>query len=188
MEKHKKKIIGFYRKARRMPSYSEIAKLLGFKSKNASYKLVKKMIEAGLVEKDPGGKIVPKRIFGETRLLGTVEAGFPSPAEEELVDTITLDEYLIQNKEATYMLKVSGDSMIDAGIRPGDIVLVERNKAPKDGDIVIAEVDGEWTMKYLRKSAGKTTLMPANKKYKPILPKSELKITAVVTAVVRKYQ
>ena len=187
MEKYQKEIIKFYRKAKRMPSYSEIAKLLGFKSKNASYKLVNKMIDMGLVAKDSSGKIIPKRIFGETRLLGTVEAGFPSPAEEELVDTITLDEYLIKNKEATYMLKVSGDSMIDAGIRPGDIVLVERNKSHKDGDIVIAEVDGEWTMKYLCKLGSKVTLMPGNKKYKPIIPKSELKIAAVVTAVVRKY-
>lgn len=187
MDKYQKEIIKFYRQARRMPSYSEIAKLLGFKSKNASYKLVNKMIEMGLVAKDSSGKIIPKRIFGETRILGTVEAGFPSPAEEELIDTITLDEYLIKNKEATYMLKVSGESMIDAGIRPGDIVLVERNKSPKDGDIVIAEVDGAWTMKYLRKEGNKVVLMPGNKKFKPIFPEFELKIAAVVTAVVRKY-
>lgn len=187
MDKYQKKIISFYRKAKRMPSYSEISNLLGFKSKNASYKLVNKMIEMGLVTKDSSGKIIPKKIFGETKLLGTVEAGFPSPAEEELTDTITLDEYLIKNKEATYMLKVSGESMIDAGIRPGDIVLVERNKSPKDGDIVIAEVDGEWTMKYLRKEGNKVVLLPGNKKFKPIFPKFELKIAAIVTAVVRKY-
>ena len=187
MEKYQKEIIEFYRKTKRMPSYGEIAKLVGFKSKNAAYKLVNKMIDQGLVAKDSSGKIVPKIIFGETKILGTIEAGFPSPAEEELIDTITLDEYLIKNKEATYMLKVSGDSMLDAGIRPGDIVLVERNKSHKDGDIVIAEVDGEWTMKYLRKSGDKLILMPGNKKYKPIIPKSELKIAAVVTAVVRKY-
>ncbi|OGI23267.1 MAG: hypothetical protein A2194_00565, partial [Candidatus Moranbacteria bacterium RIFOXYA1_FULL_44_8] len=182
MKKYHAKIIAFYRKAKRMPSYGEIARLLGFKSKNAAYKLVVKMVEAGLVAKDSSGKIIPKRIFGETRVLGTVEAGFPSPAEEELIDTITLDEYLIKNKEATYMLKVSGDSMIDAGIKPGDIVLVERNKPPKNGDIVIAEVDGNWTMKYLRKSGRQITLAPGNKKFKPIVPEDELNIAAVVTA------
>ena len=85
------------------------------------------------------------------------------------------------------MLKVSGDSMIDAGIKPGDIVLVERNKPPKNGDIVIAEVDGNWTMKYLRKSGRQITLAPGNKKFKPIVPEDELNIAAVVTAVVRKY-
>jgi SOS-response transcriptional repressor LexA len=62
--------------------------------------------------------------LGSTKILGTVAAGFPSPAEGELVDTITIDEFLIVNKEATYMLKVSGDSMIEAGIHPGDMVLV----------------------------------------------------------------
>ena len=114
MEKYRKKILSFYRKAKRMPSYGEIAELLGFKSKNAAYKLVNKMVDLGFVEKDQKGRIIPKNIFSGTKILGTVEAGFPSPAEEELSDTISLDEYLIKNKEATYMLKVSGDSMIDA--------------------------------------------------------------------------
>src|SRR5437867_12859489 len=75
-----------------------------------------------------------------------VTAGFPSPAEEELADTMTLDEYLITNKEATYILKVNGESMIDAGILPGDLLLVKRGIDPRDGDIVIAQVDREWTM------------------------------------------
>jgi len=61
------------------------------------------------------------------------------PAEEELIDTMTLDEFLIGNREATFMLTVQGDSMIDAGIRQGDIVLVERGRTPKEGDIVIAK-------------------------------------------------
>ena len=81
-------------------------------------------------------------------VLGTVAAGFPSPADEELTDTMSLDEYLISNKEATYILKVNGNSMIDAGILPGDMLLVERGVQPRDGDIVIAQVDREWTMKY----------------------------------------
>jgi len=115
-----------------------------------------------------------------------VEAGFPSPAEEELNDTISLDEYLIKNKEATYMLKIQGDSMVDAGILAGDMVLVERSTNANDGDIVIAEVDGEWTMKYFRKRGRKFWLEPANKKYKPIYPE-ELRIAAVLRAVIRKY-
>lgn len=171
-----------------MPSYGEIAKLLGFKSRNSACRLVDKMVSLGLVEKDQRGKIIPKNIFGGTKILGTVEAGFPSPAEEELSDTISLDDFLIKHKEATYMVKVSGDSMIDAGIRPGDMLLVERNKLPRDGDIVIAEVDGNWTTKYFKKRGNSVSLVPANKKYKPIVPTSELKIAAVVIAVIRKYQ
>ena len=181
------KIIDFYRDRKRMPTYSEVMKLLRFKSKNSVTKLFNKMIDDDLVEKDSSGFIIPLRIYGQARVLGTVEAGWPSPAEEELSDTMSLDEYLINNKEATFMLKVKGDSMIDAGIMPGDMVLVERGKNPKYGDVVIAEVDNGWTMKYLHKDKGQICLRPANSKYSVIYPKDELKITAVVTAVIRKY-
>jgi Peptidase S24-like len=77
------------------------------------------------VEKDEAGKIVPGRLFHAVPVLGTVTAGFPSPADEELGDTMSLDEFLITNKEATYILKVNGESMIEAGILSGDLLLVE---------------------------------------------------------------
>lgn len=188
MKRYYEKIMAFYKNAKRMPSYSEILKITGLKSKNAVHKIVKKLESLNLIEKDFQGRIIPKQIFEGIKLLGAIEAGFPSPAEEELIDTISLDEFLIKNKEATYLLKVSGTSMIDAGIKPGDIALVERNRTPKDGDIVIAEVDGNWTMKYFKNKCGKIYLAPANKKFEPIVPKSELKIAAVVTAIIRKYK
>ncbi len=122
------------------------------------------------------------------RVLGLVEAGFPSPAEEEMRDTLSLDEFLVSNPEASFLLKVSGDSMTGAGILPGDLVIVDRGQTAKSGDIVIAEVDGEWTMKFLKKSGDTVYLVPANPKYKPIRPQRELRITGVVTAVVRKYR
>ncbi len=122
------------------------------------------------------------------KVLGLVEAGFPSPAEEELRDTLSLDEFLVSNPDASFLLKVSGDSMTGAGILPGDLVIVDRGQTAKSGDIVIAEVDGEWTMKFFKKSGDAVYLVPANPKYKPITPQHELKITGVVTAVVRKYQ
>ncbi len=85
------------------------------------------------------------------------------------------------------MLKVSGYSMKDAGILPGDMVLVDRSVKAQENDIVIAEVDDNWTMKYLRKNKNKVYLQAANKKYKDIYPQSDLKIAAVVKAVIRKY-
>ena len=187
MQEYNKKIYKFYHKNKRMPTFREIARITGLKSTNAVSKLIDKLVIQGIIKKDATGKLIPKRLLGSTKILGTVAAGFPSPAEEELVDTITIDEFLIANKEATYMLKVSGDSMVEAGIHPGDMVLVERNRSPKEGDIVIAEVDQEWTMKYLRKQNGRMVLEPANKKYKTIIPGDELKIAAVVIAVIRKY-
>ena len=178
----------FHRKNGRMPSYSEISGLTGLRSKNAVFKLVGKLEELKFLERDEKGKLIPLAIANAVKVLGTVEAGFPSPAEEELVDTLSLDELLIQNREATFLLKVSGDSMSGAGILPGDMVIVDKGQTPKSGDIVIAQVDGEWTMKYLRKRGDTITLVPANPKYQPIKPKNELKISGVVTAVVRKYK
>lgn len=180
-------LLKFYRKHGYLPSFREMLSLTGLKSTNAISKHFQSWVKNGLLEKDSNGKfILPSNILG-LPLLGTVEAGWPSAAEEELSDTMNLDEFLVHNHEATYMLTVSGESMIEAGIRPGDIALVERGKEPKDGDIVIAEVDSGWTMKYYHKKNGEVYLEPANKKFKTIHPKSELKIAAVVTAVVRKY-
>jgi SOS regulatory protein LexA len=187
-EAYKKKILGFYRKHRRMPSYGEILTLVGLKSKNAAYKLVSKLVELGVVAKDATGKLIPTNLGETVRVLGYVEAGWPSPAEEELIDTISLDEYLIpRNKESTYIIKVTGRSMVDAGILPGDEVIVERGKQPKEDDIVIAQVDGAWTIKYYRVEGGKVVLYPANPDFKPIVPKHELVVAAVVNAVIRKY-
>ena len=178
----------FFRKNGRMPSFAEIGDLLGFRSKNAVFRLVEKIEKLKILARDKTGRLVPGSIASSARILGTVEAGFPSPAEEELLDTLSLDDLLIQNRDATFLLKVSGDSMTGAGILPGDMVLVDKGRTPKSGDIVIAEVDGEWTMKYLRKRGDTVTLHPANPKYQPIKPKRELKIGGVVTAVVRKYK
>jgi SOS regulatory protein LexA len=183
-----REISGFYSREGRMPSFSEIGEMTGIRSKNAVYKLVNKLVNLRVLEKDAKGRLIPGPLAAPVRVLGTVEAGFPSPAEEELVDTLSLDDLLIQNKEATFLLKVSGDSMSGAGILPGDMVIVDKGQTPKSGDIVIAEVDGAWTMKYLRKRGESVTLLPSNPKYQPIKPKSELKIAGVVTAVVRKYK
>jgi SOS regulatory protein LexA len=181
-------IVQFYQRQRRMPSFRELQHLCGFKSSRAAVKLAARLVDLGFLEKDKAGKLLPSRYFRETRVLGAVEAGFPSPAEEELGDTMDLDEFLIKNKEATYILKVTGDSMNGAGILPGDMVLVERGLDPHDGDIVIAQIDHSWTMKYFRKQGRKVFLEAANKKYKPFYPKEELKIAAVVIGVIRKYR
>lgn len=181
------KVKAFYWKKQRMPSYRELMRLLGFKSPRAVSYWVEKWIAEGAIEKDATGRLLPGEWMRPLRLLGDVKAGFPSPAEEEQPDTISLDEWLIERKEASFMLKVSGDSMIDAGIQPGDYVILERGRSPKNGDIVVAEVDREWTMKYFVQTNGKVVLRAANPKYRPILPKQELKVAGVVTAVIRKY-
>ena len=187
-DKYLEKIKAFFQDFRRMPSYGEIARIVGFKSKDSARKLVTRLVKAGYIDKDSTGKLIPNRLFNETPLLGYVEAGWPSPAEEELKDTLNLDQYLIRNKDATFLFKVSGDSMIGECIKPGDMVLVDRSLTARDGDIVIAQVDRKWALKYLRKEKNKVWLESANPKYKPIYPKEELTIAAVVIGVVRKYR
>ncbi len=181
------KIRLFYKTNRRMPTYTEMMKLFGYKSKAAVFYAIQKLIADGIIEKDRSGRLIPKNLYGNIGLLGYVEAGFPSPAEEELIDTMNLDEFLIANKEATFMLKVKGDSMINAGIMEGDMVLVERGRSPKVGQIVIAQVDGDYTMKYYRMKDGQAYLEPANEKYSPIYPTTDLRVEAIVSAVIRRY-
>ena len=187
---YQSKLESFYSREKRMPTYSEMMKLFGFKSKNAVFRVVEKLVEAGMVAKDHLGRLIPSSLFGEVPMLGLVTAGLPVTVEEELADTVNLDEMLVGKKELTYMLEVDGDSMIDAHIEKGDMVLVERRNHAKDGEIVIAEVDGEFTMKYFRNppaGGGKPWLEPANKNYKPIYPEHSLNINAVLKAVIRKY-
>lgn len=177
----------FYRTNRRLPSYSELASIFGYSSKNAAFRLAKKLIDEGFVEKDASGRLLPKGERMGIPLLGYVQAGFPSPAEEELIDTLSLDEYLIDKPASSFLLKVSGDSMIEAGIQPGDLVIIERGANPKNGDIVLASVDSDWTLKYYRKTGTDIELVPANSKYPVIKATNELTIGGILKAVIRKY-
>jgi repressor LexA len=185
-ERYKNKVVDFYKSHKRMPTYREIMNLAGFKSLNSVTKLVKKLIDDGVLNKDASGKLIPHSAFGDVQMLGFVKAGFPSIVEEELTDTMNLEDYLIKKKESTYVLTVDGDSMIDAHIKHGDLVIAEKTQHAKDGQIVIAEIDGEWTMKYYRERGGKAWLEPANKNFKAMYPTQYLTIAAVVKGVVRK--
>ena len=185
---YQRKITQFYRSNWRMPSYSEIMDITGLKSKDSVFKLISRLTKIGVLSKDRRGRILPASVMTEVRVLGLVEAGIPAVAEEEVLDTLSLDEYLVQDRDASFLLRVKGDSMKDAGIIEGDMVLVEKTNNPKLGDIVVAEVDGGWTMKYYRKEKdGTVYLEPANEAYENIYPEGELTISAVVKGVVRKY-
>lgn len=181
-------IISFFEEHRRMPSYAEIARITGLSSKSSAYHVANRLVRDGWLRRDGAGKLVPGPRATGVRLLGSVAAGFPSPAEEELADVITLDELLIRNPQSTFMLRVTGDSMVEEGIRHGDLVLVERTTDIKPGDIVVANIDGEWTIKFFRRKGGKVYLEPANRNYRTIVPREELKIDLAVRAVIRQYR
>ncbi len=171
-----------------MPSFAKIVGLLGVRSKSVVNFWIDKRIEAEILEKGDKGHLKFKKSSFAIPLVGSVQAGFPSPEEETLCDIMSMDEYLITKPDSSFLLKVSGDYMIGECIVEGDLVIVEKGKQPRSGDVVIAEVDGEWTMKYFKKKKGQVFLEAANPKYPIIRPKTELKIGGVVTAVIRKYR
>lgn len=187
LEKKILKLRQFYIDKKRLPSYREMMGLFDYSSVNSAWKLAQQLIEAGLIDKDEKGKLIPKNLNHQLKFLGSIEAGFPTLAEQEMIVTISLDQYLLTHPEQNYMLKVTGLSMIEAGIAPDDLVIVDREKEPKNGDIVVAEVDGNWTMKYWQKKGNKITLLPANKDYPPIEPEKTLQLGGVVTSVIKKF-
>ena len=115
-----------------------------------------------------------------------VRAGFPSPADDYISDTLDLNEHLIRHKEATFFLRAKGHSMTGAGIQDGDLLVVDRSLAPTHRTIVIAVVDGEFTVKRLYKHAGKIHLLAENPDYAPIELQDgqELQVWGVVTSVI----
>ena len=182
-----RKIQSFYRRERRMPTYKEMLNLLEVRSKSVVYYWMDKLCATGALARDAKGFLKLLRIAPGIPVAGAIAAGYPSPAEEELRDIISIDEYLITRPESSFLVKVSGDSMTDAGIMDGDMVIVEKGREPKNGDIVLAEVDGEWTMKYFVRKGKEIVLEAANTKYPTIRPKNELRLGGIITAVIRKY-
>jgi len=180
-------LAAFFREKRRLPSYAEMIPLLGVRSKSVVHFWINKLIAAGILEKSEKGRLAMKNRCFAVPMVGSVQAGFPSPEEEALCDIMSMDEYLITKPESSFLLQVSGDSMTGEGIREGDLVVVEKGREPKNGDVVIAEVDGEWTMKYFRKRGRQAVLEAANPKYPLITPQNEFRLGGVVTAVIRKY-
>lgn len=120
---------------------------------------------------------------------GKVQAGFPSPAEDFTAKRINLSEILITHPQATFLVRVRGDSMRDAGIFDGDILVVDRSIKPRHGHIVIAVVDGEFTVKRLVQRAGQVKLRAANATYPDIIPREgqTLEVWGVATSSIKRF-
>ena len=133
---------------------------------------------------------IPKKENGLGQWLAEegISAGFPSPADDFKETRISLDRELVKNKEATFYARVSGDSMVGAGLDDGDLVVIDRSLNPENGKIAVCLVDGEFTVKRIKKEKNKLYLMPENIKYKPIELKeeNELIIWGVVEYVIKK--
>ena len=134
-----------------------------------------------LGQADPAAKRQHLPLF-----LSRISAGFPSPADDYVESRLSLDEHFVQRPEATFFLRVQGDSMVGAGIHDGDLLIVDKSLEPRHGSIVIAEVHGELTVKKLYRKIGEIALLAENPAYRaiPICEESQLVIWGVVTEVV----
>ena len=115
-----------------------------------------------------------------------VEAGFPSPADDYVERPLDLNELMVKRPEATFFVRVKGDSMEGADLRSGDILVVDRSMEARDGQVVVAVLDGEFTVKQLHYRNGRVTLLPANRNFSPIpvTPEQDFQVWGVVTYVI----
>jgi repressor LexA len=177
----------YYAQHRALPSFAFIGSLLGLKSKSSVAAMVARLKLAGYVESTPDRRLAPtKRFFERPLAESPVHAGLPSVIEDAPADALTIDDYLIERPSQTVLVRVKGDSMMDAGILDGDLVVVEKAAAAKRGDIVVAIVDGEFTLKTLDLERGKFVLRPENPAYPVIRPEGTLEIFGVMVGLVRK--
>jgi repressor LexA len=176
------------------PSLADLALAFGVRSKNAIAKVVSALVREGHLEKDPKGRIkiidMPDENHPEPMMLplfGPISAGLTASAEEQAKEMVKLDDYLVGDKSSTFLLRVKGDSMINAGIQEGDLVIAERKKEPRINDIVVGVLDGEFTLKRLKKNKGKYYLQAENPEYPDMYAVKELQVAGVVRGVARKY-
>jgi repressor LexA len=182
------KLQDYYARHRVLPSYASIGALVGLSSKASVAGMVLRLKGAGFLESSPDRRLKPGRRFFERSVGESVRAGLPRPAADASPETATIDEVLVPHPSRSVLITVKGDSMIDAGIRAGDVVVVEKRIAANAGDIVVAIIDNEFTLKRLGLEKGRIVLRPENKAYPVIRPKDGAEIFGVVVGLFRKYR
>ena len=170
-----------------LPSFEIIAKDFGFKHKNSVWQYFNKLKEEDLIQEKNNRFYINKELFGAVLFSSVVKAGFASVADDYVEKRVSLDETFDINSPSTFLFTVSGDSMIDLGIYEGDKVIVQKTNTAKDGDIVIAFIDGGYTLKTYRNKKGQVYLEPANPNYPNLYPKEQLIIFGIAQGIVRKF-
>lgn len=178
----------FYARHRILPSFATIGEMTGLRSKSSVAALVARLKLGRFLDTSPGNRLKPGARFFERPVADSVRAGLPQPANEQSQDVLTLDEFLIERPSKTVLVRVKGDSMIDAGVHEGDMVVVEKRPAANIGEMVIAIVDDDFTLKYLRRDKDGFLLCPANPAYPVIRARGSFEIFGVVVGLVRKYR
>lgn len=172
------------------PTYRDIQKALKFHSINSITQYVKQLAKKGYLDlvKNKGYRLSADQLTSMVSLpmLGSVQAGGPNFTQEE-AETMTLPQQMVQSPQRSYVLKVRGDSMTDAGINDGDMVIVDSSKKAANGDIVVALLDGENTVKRLAEKGGKQYLKAESSEHPDIIPEGLWEIQGVVTGLTRSY-
>ena len=179
----------YYARYRCIPAYERLCTLWGLSSRSAVSKVLERFRKQELVERTPDGDWIPSRSFFE-RLLAvqSVQAGLPAPDLQSGVTPTLLDDLLVDTPSKTILLTVQGDSMSGANIFAGDVVIVERQESATAGEIVVALVDNELTVKRLAKDGEEWLLHPENPAFADIRPQGELKLVGVVTGLARRFK
>ena len=178
----------YYARWRSLPAYGPLRAVLGLASRDGVAQVLRRLRDAGLLERSPAGRWTPTaRFFARPLAEAAVPAGQPVAAADG-GEASSIDAYLIRRPSRTVLVPVTGDSMIDAGIHPGDRVVVERDVPARPGDVVVAIIDGELTLKTLAVEDGEAVLRPANPAYPVLRPGERLDIFGVVVGLVRSYR
>jgi len=168
-----------------VPSITELSSLWKIAGRSWTHRLVLRMKEAGYLEDTPGRRLKPGPRFFERSITDTVRAGVPQAANDVAPETLSIDRFLIARPSETELFRVRGDSMIDAQIADGDYVVIERRSFANPGDIVLARVDGEYTLKFLARDKHGFFLEAANAAFEPIRPRHGLAIHGVMVGLFR---
>ncbi|MDE2118236.1 MAG: LexA family transcriptional regulator [Betaproteobacteria bacterium] len=183
------KLQDYYANWKSIPSYATLCGVFGIASKSWVKTVLTRLSEAGFIERTPDGVWVPMRQFFARPLAeSSVPAGMPVSVDSGQGELFIIDEMLIDTPSRTTLVPVRGDSMIEAGIHDGDVAVVEKRMSANVGDIVVAIVDSEFTLKTLDKERGKFILRPANQAYPVIRPQGALEIFGVLVGLIRKYK
>ncbi len=170
-----------------LPSFDAIAKDFGFKHKNSVWQYFNKLKEENLIQEKNNRFFINKDNFGAVLFTSSIRAGFASVAEEYVEKRVSLDESFNINNPSTFLFTVAGDSMVDVGIFEGDQVIIKKTSEAKNGEIVLAFIDGGYTLKTYRKKGSEIWLQPENQNYPIIKPREQLTIFGVAQGIVRKF-
>lgn len=177
----------FFRNGWVYQSFDQMSKLLGYANWAGVKRFFEKLVSEWVLAFENRVYIPTQKLTGY-HLFESVRAGLPFTPETQPTSQMDLEKFLIEHPASTYFVKVKGDSMVDAGIQQWDIVILDRSLSPNNGDIVIASLDGDVTLKYFEKKWDRLRLMPANPKYEPIIVSWPCEILGVVSGSVRKYR